>query len=53
VAEAGKQHNLNLLIYARNAFVHTLHITAAVSTILIVVTGLLVALKFKTKANPV
>lgn len=53
VAEAGKLHDTTLLNYARGAFVHSLHITAAAGAIMIIAAALLVAAKFKDQVKPV
>jgi len=47
VAVAGRLHNAALLNHAREAFVHSFHITAAVSAVLIVTIAALVAMKLK------
>jgi DHA2 family multidrug resistance protein-like MFS transporter len=47
VAEATQSNNPGLLYHAREAFVHSLHITAAICTLILIATAVWVAVKFK------
>jgi DHA2 family multidrug resistance protein-like MFS transporter len=53
VASAAKLHNAALLQTAREAFVNSLHITAGICAVIILVIAVLVAVKFKDQARPV
>jgi DHA2 family multidrug resistance protein-like MFS transporter len=53
VSEAGKLHNLTLLNDAKEAFVHSLNITAVICAIIVIATAAVVAAKFKNTAGVV
>jgi len=52
VAEAGKLHQPALANLARQAFVHSLHITALAAAFLVLIAAVLAAVKFKRRAVP-
>jgi DHA2 family multidrug resistance protein-like MFS transporter len=51
VAAAGKLHSVSLLNIAREAFVYSLHITAAICAVITLTIALVVAVKFKKETT--